>query len=120
MAKGVFAILGTIFLLQGVAVLYAFSSWGPAKDATLEEVLSNITLLGLPASFLCFSVVYSWPRRGRETSHLPYWQLGGCLLIWLLSLWLTMVSPWHLVTRLGAALLAATFGVANLLRRRAM
>jgi hypothetical protein len=119
MAKNVFLFLGVVFSLQGAAFVYALSPWGPAADATSEEVLSNLSLFGFPAAFLCFSAAHAISGRAVRALSLPYWQLGACMALWLLSVWLTMLAPWHLVTRLGAVVLAVAFGVVNLLRVKA-
>ncbi len=49
--KALFSILGVIFFLQGILVVYVFSPWGPAYHATKEELPVNLAFLGFPASF---------------------------------------------------------------------
>ncbi len=99
-------------------VVYVFSPWGPPYHATKQEVLGNLALLGFPASFFCFSVVYLWSKVSGSKSVLPYYELAACLPLWILGLWLSMHWPWNLITRFGAMLIALLFGVMNLLRAR--
>jgi len=118
MAKNVFLFLGTIFLLQGAAFVYAISPWGPAADATREEVLSNLSLLGFPAAFFCYSAAHAISSGTARASSFLYWELGACMALWFLSAWLTMLAPWHLVTRLGAAALAVILSIINIVKSK--
>lgn len=116
MGRVILLALGVVFFLQGTAVLYAFSPWGPARDVTAMEVLSNFSLFGFPASFLCFSAAHVWSGKAGRSSSRPFWELGACVVLWFLSMWLTMLTPWNLIARLGAAILAAACGVLALAR----
>lgn len=95
-------------------VTYVFSPWGPGGNASKLELLFGFAFLGFPMSFLCFSSAYLWGGGGIGLRRAALGEFAFCVVLSLLSLWLTMLQPWNLITRVGAAGFAVFFGFVNL------
>jgi len=117
MGRILFSVLGILFSVQGIAVLYAFSPIGPAREGTKLELWANLTLGGFPAAFLCVSIVLASWRKSVAPGLVDYTELGVVAVMLFLGLWLTMIYPWNIVIRGAGAVIAVALGIANLLLR---